>query len=193
MGMPRYAAQRRLRECASVEVSPLNRFDLERDSMKKLAALIITGALGLAACGGDDEGGDVTIAETPLAGKIGGQAWTFAQGQTNDFLSEGEDNFFAELYSSTFEACGFDSPTGNNLLGRVPRVAGDFELSLSQNFTFVIDGDTPNNLIATRGLLRVDEVTDTTITGGLHAIYDGDNEVDGTFSLTICVDDQPGT
>jgi hypothetical protein len=35
-------------------------------------------------------------------------------------------------------------------------------------------------------VIRIDSITTDTITGGVHARYDGDNEVDGTFSLTIC-------
>jgi hypothetical protein len=52
--------------------------------------------------------------------------------------------------------------------------------------TFVVGED---NLIATEGVIAVDTVTATTINGGIHAVYDGDNEVDGTFELTICPDE----
>lgn len=57
-------------------------------------------------------------------------------------------------------------------------------MSLSRNMTFVV-GDS-DNLIATNGRIVVDEVTATTVKGGLVASYDGSNEVNGRFEVTIC-------
>lgn len=138
-------------------------------------------AVAAAACAGDG----VEISTAPLTGKVGGQSWTFVAGDTSAFLSD-ENDFFAQFYAATFTACGFSTPQGNSLIVAVPTKVGDYEMSLSRNMTFVV-GD--QNLIATDGRIVVDEVTATKVSGGLHATYDGDNEVDGRFEITICPED----
>ncbi|MDQ3364168.1 MAG: hypothetical protein M3680_01890 [Myxococcota bacterium] len=125
------------------------------------------------------------IAATPLAGEVGGQPWTLVLGHTSAFLSEGEDDFFATLYPTTFTACGFSEPGGAHLIVAIPKEPGDYELGLGLNMTFY-DGET--NRVATNGRIVVDAVTATRVTGGLHAKYDDDNEVDGQFDVTICAD-----
>jgi hypothetical protein len=141
-------------------------------------------ALALAACGG----GDYDIPATPLAGTVGGQPWTFVAGHTNAFLSEGEDDFFAELYPAAFTACGFGTPPGDHLIVAVPKTPGDYDFSTSLNMTFVV-GDA-QDLVTFDGRVVVDEVTATLVRGGLHGHFDGDNVVKGQFELTICADTQ---
>ena len=146
--------------------------------MKHLCLALVIAA----GCGTDSS---VTIATTPLAGKVAGQAWTFAAGHTSAFLSKDEPDFFASLYAMTFTACGFSEPTGPHVIAAIPKTAGDYDLSLSLNMTFT---DGSNNLISTEGRIVVDEVTPTKVTGGLHAKYDASNEVDGRFEVTVCPD-----
>ncbi len=119
-----------------------------------------------------------------LTGAVGGETWTFAAGETNAFHSEGENDYFAELYPAAYTQCGFSTPSGNHLIVSVPKKTGDFTFGTSRNMTFVV-GDS-NNLISFEGRVVVDEVTATTIKGGLVASYDGDNDVNGTFELAIC-------
>jgi hypothetical protein len=152
--------------------------------MKIAGMMLMTGMMLAAGCGGDD---GVEIATTPLAGTINGEAWTFKSGETDAFLSEGDDNFFAELYGEDVEACGFGGGGGSHILGAVPKVAGEYDLSLALNVTFSY-GDS-ENLVATEGRIVVDDVSATELHGAMHAIYDDANEVDGTFTLTICPDD----
>lgn len=136
-------------------------------------------AMGLAACGGGHE-----IAATPLAGTVGGQPWTFVAGHTSAFLSDGEPDFFAELYAEAFAPCAFSTPPGNHLIVAVPKSPGDYDFSTSLNMTFVV-GDS-ENLVTFDGRIVVDEVTDTLVRGGLAGDFDGDNDVSGQFELTIC-------
>ncbi len=143
----------------------------------------------LAACGGDDGDTDEPIAEQNLTGLINGEAWDFAAGHTNAFLSEGEDTFFASLYADPFEACGFGEPDGPHLILAIPKEPGERTLSLGLNMTFVLDNEDNDNLVGTRGKIRVDEVTATTVTGAIRARFDADNEVEGEFSVTICADE----
>jgi hypothetical protein len=147
-----------------------------------LAALLLS-SLALA-CGG---GSDHEIAESTLSGTVGGATWTFAAGETNAFLSAGEDNFFAELYAEDYEPCTFATPDGDFLIVAVPKEPGEYELDSDLNMTFVV-GDA-DNLVSFDGLVRVDEVTATTVRGGLSAAFE-DNEVSGTFELTVCPEDE---
>lgn len=139
-------------------------------------------ALALGACGG----GDYDIPMTTLSGTVGGQPWMFVAGHTNAFLSEGETDFFAELYPATFTACGFGTPQGDHLLVAVPKTPGDYDFTTNLNMTFVV-GDS-DNLVTFDGRIIVDEVTTTLVRGGLHGDFDGDNKVSGRFELTVCPD-----
>jgi hypothetical protein len=149
--------------------------------MTKLSILALSFAAltGCASDGGED------IATTTLAGQVGGQAWTFVAGNTDAFLSEGEDDFFATLYAEQFTPCGFE-PTGPHLIIAIPKTPGDYEMSLSRNMTFVADND---NKIAIDGRIVVDTVTADKITGGLVSSYDDGNQVNGMFELTVCPPD----
>ncbi len=141
--------------------------------------------LSLAATGCTIETGSMDIEPTPLAGMIGGQTWTFQAGHTSAFLSEGEDEFFATLYPTTFTPCGFSEPSGPHLIVSIPKSPGDYDMDLGRNMTFVA-GD--RNLVSFDGRIVVDQVTPTRVIGGLAATYDGSNEVSGTFDITICPD-----
>lgn len=153
--------------------------------MTKRLAVPLASFVGLvAACASDDP---IEIATTPLAGSVGGMSWTFRTGETSAFLSEGEPDFFASFYATTYTACTVIPPSGPHLLVSVPKEVGDYEMGLGRNMTFV-DGDN-NNLITFDGRIVVEEVTATMVRGGLHATYDGGNTVDGRFQISVCPDD----
>ena len=151
--------------------------------MTRSSACLLASTLALTACSSSS---DVEIATTPLAGKIGGQAWSFQAGSTDAFLSEGEDDFFAAFYATAYTPCGFSDPSGPHVLVSVPKTPGDYDMDLFRNMTFVDTAS--NNLIATDGRIVIDSVTATTVTGSLHGTYDGGNEINGTFQLTVCAD-----
>ncbi|MBI2892730.1 MAG: hypothetical protein HYY06_04210 [Deltaproteobacteria bacterium] len=145
------------------------------------------------ACGGgrgDDDDDDLPIPEATLAGQVGAEGWELAGGYTNAFLSEGEAEFFAELYAEQLEPCGFETPTRPHLIASIPKEPGEYSLSLSLNATFVIEGaDGPENLVATDGRIVVDEVTESSVRGGMSVSYDDDNEVEGQFEVAVCADE----
>lgn len=145
-----------------------------------VAAALLAAAL---VSGCTDGPGEVDTTRT-LTGSVGGQAWTFAAGETNAFLSEGESDFFAELYPAAYTQCGFSAPSGDHLIVSIPKAPGDYTMGSQRNMTFVV-GDS-NNLVSFDGRIIVDEVTATSVKGGLVGRYDGDNEVNGTFELSIC-------
>ena len=149
--------------------------------MTKLPALL---ALALGAC--TSSSGSTDISTAPLAGTVYGQPWTFKAASTDFFLSKDSDTFFVNLYSSAYTPCKSMDPQGAGLIVELPKMPGDYPMSLSRNLTFT-DGHAGNK-IATEGRIVVSTVTPTMITGGLHATFDGQNEVDGQFTVTVCTE-----
>jgi hypothetical protein len=156
--------------------------------MKTLTSLFAVSMMALVTtaggCGTDD--GTAPLNETTMTGKVGGQPWTFAAGHTSAFLSEGEPDFFATLHPMAFTACGFSEPSGNHLIVALPKAPGEYEMSLSRNMTFVVGSD---NKIAIDGHIAVTEVTATKLKGGIAAKFDSQNEINGTFEISICPED----
>jgi hypothetical protein len=155
--------------------------------MKKTsAASWCLGLFLVVGCGGGGGGGGGPISTQPLAGKIGGQAWTFMTGETIASLSNA-DELFVNLYPTSFETCvSFGAPTGvDNVIMIMPRAAGSYSLGLSLTAT-LYDASDNSNYATTNGSLVIDSVTATTISGGLRATYNGDNSVDGQFQAAIC-------
>ena len=157
--------------------------------MGRLWLVLAAGTALLAACGsgGGTGGRPVEIATTPLAGTIGGATWTLVSAESSAFLSDGETSFFVTAYAEAVTPCAGagGSTNGNELLLEIPKTAGDYSVSLSLPQTFYLAA-TSNNLVATSGRLRVDEVTPTSLRGGAHFAFDAYNEVDGVFTVAIC-------
>ena len=133
-------------------------------------------------CGGSgDGGGGATISPQPLAGKIGGQAWTFTTGETTDALSTSEQ-LWVDLYADSFDACVAlrAPPNADVVTMMMPRTPGSYDVSLTMNATIYV-ASTSTNYFATAVRLVVDSVTATTITGGLNITTNGDNTVNGQF------------
>ncbi len=140
------------------------------------------------ACGknDDEETFDFSLlSDDPLEGVIGGEPWAFDSATTDGFLS-GEDGFFT-IFSSSPSACSSygSGGGGNEIITSLPVEPAEVTLSLSDSVTFYVEA-TFENLVATSGGIRVDSVTDDTIEGALYATYDNDNEVNGTFTVSIC-------
>src|SRR6185369_7996578 len=135
-------------------------------------------------CSSGDDAESFDIASGTLSGKIGGASFTFVAGQTSSFLSD-ESTLFADLYADPIPTACQNMPTDkNHLILQLPTKPGDYPMSLSRSATFVIEGGAaPDNLVATRGRLVVEEVTATSVRGGAHVVLDGDNEVSGKFQL----------
>lgn len=162
--------------------------------MRRLLALG-AGAMLITGCGGGGDGGgaagdgsgaNVDIASGALEGKVGGAAWTLAGARTNAFLSD-DDKFWVDMYGQGTVTCG-SMGEGNRLIVNVPTKVGAYRLSLNLNSTFVVVGTETDNLVATQGAIRVDEVTATSLRGGLNMTYDANNTVNGVFEATVCAE-----
>lgn len=143
-------------------------------------------ALLLVACA--DDGDDWIIAEEPLSGTVAGEPWSFLAGEVDPFFSEGE-LLYATLWPETYDACELGSHAATSwLVVQIPAELGEHPFTPTQNGTFVYEEqEQPMNLPTFSGLVRVDALDDTELSGGL-TMTDGspDFEVSGTFTLTMC-------
>lgn len=154
--------------------------------MTRLPMNILLGLMlcfGVAACGGDDE--DLSVADQPLQGLAFGQEWQVEGASTNAFLSD-DDEFWVDAYIGAPSCGGFAGDSDRpKLIISVPRTVGTHKLSLNLNMTFAFMND---NLVATDGVIIVEEVTETSVTASLRASFDGDNNIEGRFTAEICPD-----
>ncbi len=165
------------------------------DSMRKSAWLPCIMPLVIA-CGSDssDQAGSpssVEIASTTMSGVVGGESWALVNAQTDAFLSKDEDDFWADLYAETMPSCtSAATNTKPHIILNVPRAPGDYPLSQALSATFVIEGtdSTPDNLVATRGRLVVEEITSTLIRGGADIQFNSSNHVNGRFEIAVCAE-----
>jgi hypothetical protein len=145
--------------------------------MNRLIAVVVLGAeLG---CGGGSSGSAAGApSNQALTGTIEGKPWTFHTAESNAFLSD-DKNLRVDAYAASFTPCTNAGPfDSDRLILTVPRTIGTHPLSLSLNETFY-SAASSTNLVATRGTIVVDSVTDTTITGSLKFAYNADNSADG--------------
>ena len=107
--------------------------------MKWPAGLGLLLLLAVGCGGGGDGGGGATISSQPLAGKIGGQAWTFATGETTEALSTSEQ-LWVDLYADTFDACvALGAPSNADVVTMMmPRTPGSYDVSLTLNATIYV-------------------------------------------------------
>jgi hypothetical protein len=121
---------------------------------------------------------------------IDGQPWTFVAGQTDAFLSEGDDTFFATLFDKPFTSpCDEFQPQDatHSLILNIPKAVGRYAISLKLNQTFSYPkGASIQNDIATSGTLEVTELTATSLSGGVKMAYGSRDSVEGQFTITVC-------
>ena len=145
--------------------------------------VLMAGSL-LAACGSDDDGGGgVDIADQPLGGTVGGEAAMAGDGGKTDYLLSDEETLFALIFLGPYHGCGDLNTGGPSLITSFPNAPGTYELGPDRGFTFYVNDE---NLIATDGVIIVDEITDTTASIRVRATYDDDNQVEGSAEIDIC-------
>ena len=161
------------------------------NALKMKLCVFVWAASWASGCGSDDKesntGPQTTIATSPLSGVIGGQPWSLGSAETDEVLSD-EETFVLTVYGEPSSGCDpFFQPTKNELILITPKVPGDYAISLARAATFVVDpGGANDNLIALSGRLVIDEVTATSLRGGIAVEYNASNHVNGQFEATIC-------
>ncbi len=149
--------------------------------------------LSVVACGGDDsKGGDFTITDQIITGVADGEAWTFDNGGVEVTADNLLDFDFrdGELDDGEERCNHFANFEGTKVFFSVPAEVGKYPLSFSfdenaQTATFY-KKETNLNTIAADGLIRIDEITDTHVSGGLHIEAGDDYKIDGTFDIERC-------
>ncbi len=136
------------------------------------------------ACGSDDDGnGGADIADQPLGGTVGGEPASVGDGGKTDYLLSDEETLFVSLFLGPYNGCGDLNTPDEMLLTSFPTTPGAYELGPDRGFTFYVNEE---NLVATDGVIVVDEVTDTTASIRVRATYDDDNQVEGSAEIDIC-------
>jgi hypothetical protein len=157
--------------------------------MSMAPLLLALSATAGAGCGGGEADKTYTIADTPLAGVVGGQPWALGMAETDVFLSD-VDSFFADFYSETVAPCAgaILLPATHHLIMHVPTEIGSYDLSFERTASFVVveQSGSPVSYVTYQGRIVVDEITASVVRGGINLDYDGDNNVNGRFELAVC-------
>jgi hypothetical protein len=156
---------------------------LEHDvRVKHLIAFL--GLLG--ACGGgsgDDTPDDLNvIATTAASGMIAGTPFSVG----TRFMNVSDGDLDVDLLPVAAADCTLDETDGKYpfIIFFVPAQVGMYQLGDSHTVTFV---DKPsNNLIVTQGIVQIDELTATTVRGGLHVFNSEFGEVNGRIDGQLC-------
>ena len=157
--------------------------------------------LTLAACGsgsGGDSAGDggggyspASHKATPAEGKIAGAPWQFISGVVRPGFTP--DTFFFVLYSENApnDPCwSLNYTTDRKMVFSTPNKVGDVILGQSPNIETVTfayqDNGVSQNMAATTGSVRVNEVNTNYVSGSLNAKFDDNNVMNGTFQAKVC-------
>ena len=123
-----------------------------------------------------------TIANQPVQGHIRTVEWTLGTRSMN--VMGGDLNI--ALLPDQVADCTKDETNASYpfVILFTPAMPGSYELGQDQFVTFV---DQPSsNLIVSHGVVEVDSITPTMVTGGLH-VFDSDfGELDGRFDGALC-------
>jgi len=149
--------------------------------------------LFLPACGGGATGpggGSGPIADHVLSGQVNGMPWSFVAGETDAFLST--DHFFTNLYDMPFASrCAGRQPadTTRGVILQIPKLVGEYPLSLNLNATFFFDDGTGTykNKVALQGRIDVKVLSSNELQGAARVYYDAANNVEGQFTVDICM------
>ena len=149
-------------------------------------------------CSDDGDGGggsDYEFLDQNAQGKINGKdfALVLGKGEMDPF---DETRLSITLWSESFtDACGFNFGQEVSSFFTVPMQVGLYELKLdltdfegSQTVT-LFDPDGTLNIICSDGAVEILSITETKVTGKIHAYYTGDkleNDINGNFEVTYC-------
>lgn len=151
--------------------------------------LVLLAMITLLSCGGDDDK-KYKFKDQNLSGKIGGSAWTFADGYSD--IDGGMADITLTLEQDG-EGCDMGMPEGNRVFFYVPAAPGlyplQWDMGSSSDIQTVtlLEVDGYINHIATEGAIEILTITETAITGRIDAHLDGDNTINGNFAVDICL------
>jgi|ERR1041384_7388808 hypothetical protein len=133
--------------------------------------------------GGNEPADLDVIASQPAHGTIAGKTFTLGTRYMN--ISDGE--LWINLLTDPVADCTKDQTAGSYplVIFFTKPMPGRYALSFeTQTVTFV--DRSSNNLIITSGVIQIDAITDTQVTGGLHVFNAEVGEVNGRFDGKLC-------
>ncbi len=150
-----------------------------------LTILVCTG------CFGDSGGGGYSFTDQDAQGEIAGTVWTYVSGLAEESLSD-NTKVSIDLYGidpAGGDPCGLLAFTGANevILFSVPAQVGVYEISSSQTAT-IYDGSS-NKIVTSGGAIEItsiDTMTNNEVTGKVDLDFDGNNYVNGNFTVDYC-------
>jgi hypothetical protein len=152
--------------------------------MTRIAALALLVGCGSSGSGKSPPKDLQTVASQPAQGTVMGKA--FAIGSRTMDVDNRSNELDVTLIPNAVADCAFtQSPGFPQVLFFVPPNVGTYKLSLdTHTVTFV---DMPSdNLIVTEGVIQIDSISATAVSGGLHAWDAEFGEINGRFDGPIC-------
>lgn len=134
--------------------------------------------------GGDDEPADLdVIASQPAHGSVAGK--TFTLGTRHMHISDGE--LWVNLLTDPVDDCTKDQTAGSYplVIFFTRTTPGRYPLSFETQTVTLVDRSS-DNLVVSRGVIQIDSITDTQVTGGLHVFDAMYGEINGRFDGRLC-------
>lgn len=138
-------------------------------------------------CSDDGESDSFKFKDQDAMGKIANVSWTYADGYAD--ISGENLNVTLVLAQDGEQGCDISMPDGDMVFFTVPNQTGlvklYFNSSGGQTAT-IFDEEEFMNYIATKGAIEILSITDTEVQGRIDARNDGENYVNGNFTISIC-------
>ena len=164
-----------------------------------LSILSLSFFLTTTSCDEDDPGSSFEFIDQNLQGTIDGLPYTFGEGTADAVNIDGENELSFDLldadenFTAVCDLFGFGDEV--SILFSTPNEVGLYELFFDlssfdgQTVTLLNpngEGGVPNNIIASTGAVEILTITDSEVTGRIDARFDGDNTVNGNFTVIFC-------
>lgn len=155
--------------------------------------LVLIAAL-LFSCSDDDseKKSSYSFKDQDLSGEIEGDSWTYEDGFVEEGTFDDEEILDISLFLAQEDpACATFQREGDEVFFFVPNAVGLYKLSFDlssfdgQTVT-LLDEEEMLNVIATEGAIEILTITETQVTGRIDARSDGQNYVNGNFTVSFC-------
>lgn len=133
---------------------------------------------------------DVPLTDQPVAGKIFGEDFVVKSGIAH-LITSPENTWQVFLYANEApKPCDRFTKHGSLYVGFISTLTKGRDAASSENnknISLGTGGDTAHTRVAgAKGIVQIDESTETTATGRLAATYDAASQVNGSFTITKC-------
>ncbi len=167
--------------------------------LKSILLLVtLSSTLIISSCGSDDDSGpSYEFIDQNLQGTIDGISFNSKGGFFDEGFEEGTIRMSIYDISEEGDVCDIFGSESVFILFTIPETVGLYELSFDlssfdgQTVTLVNpngEGGIPQNNIASTGAVEILTVSETEVTGRMDARLDGDNSVNGNFSVIFCTE-----